>query len=895
MNIVLSSRILALPAALIAGALVALVILRLGRKSFSPRLFGVAIACGAMIAFLPAAIGVVEAQLHLSLTPFWDAAVKAFVLAGLAEEGAKLAAAYFLVRPYYERRTARDLVLGVAAVALGFALLENVLYVFAAADRWPATALARMATAVPIHALIGLVLGAGLARADSARSGAMRALLLARAWLIAALLHGFYDFPLFLALHAPLYPTPINQFAIAFSTTTPTLLAIIYLAAVIAACIGATRVIVWLRGASEAESGLAARPLWPNWLGRLVFARATGLALAVLLLLPSAIWVALAVNATIAGIMPVMTLEALSVCAASAMLGAIFLLRATPRAADAAPAIARPARASRKGAAIALGAFAVVGVAIVAFGGAIESARRNVLAYALVVSGNAYSSQGDLDRSLENYDSALAYKPDFIPALFQRAMANKTYQRYERTLEDLNSAVRLAPDDPAILGERANAFENLHQPENAVADLDRALTIKPDEPALLSVRAEILMNRGDFEKAAADLDRALTLKPDFALARAARGDLFLQKFEYENALRELDESIRIDPTFASAYFTRGRVRYYRGEFAAAVSDFQQANGRQPYAYSALWLYLARARAGQNGRDELIFWASRLSRNAWPFPVIEVYLGARSAPSALAVAANPDQLCEADYYIAEWLILQKLEDPATIGLKRAAAVCPKSFIEQNGAVAELKRLASASAAQSGAPLPAPFGAGASAAANGGPQPTRRDPDAARHFDQGATQQAQGKFDEAIAEYRTAIRLDPTHARAHRNLGEILKQQGMFDDAIVELREAVRLESDDAETHRLLGDVHLEQRAFDDSIAEYREAIRLQPTDAALHRFLGEAILEFSRGETGTNQVIGLSEACDQFAQGAELASSDPNFPILEGVVEASLGTRGHCPP
>ena len=85
--------------------------------------------------------------------------LKAFVLAGLGEEGAKLAAGYFFVRPDYERRTARDLALGVASVALGFALLENVLYVFAAADRWPATALSRMTTAVPVHALIGLVLG----------------------------------------------------------------------------------------------------------------------------------------------------------------------------------------------------------------------------------------------------------------------------------------------------------------------------------------------------------------------------------------------------------------------------------------------------------------------------------------------------------------------------------------------------------------------------------------------------------------------------------------------------------------------------------------------------------------------------------------------------------------
>ena len=327
MNLVLTSPILALPAALIGGALVALVILRLGRKTFSPRLFGMAIACGAMVAFLPAALGVVDARLHLALPPIWDATYRAFVLAGLAEEGVKLAAGYFLIRPYYERRTPRDLILGVAAVALGFALLENVFYVFAAAERWQATALSRMATAVPVHALIGLVLGSGLARADAAQRRAIRLALIARAWFIAALLHGFYDFPLMVGSHAPLYPTPINQLALVFSTTTPTLLSALYLAAIVAVCIGAAGVVVGLSGrvGPERFPTIAARPLWPNWLDRLVFARASGFVLAALLLVPAAIWIALLVDATLAGVALVLTFDALSVCIASAMLGILFL------------------------------------------------------------------------------------------------------------------------------------------------------------------------------------------------------------------------------------------------------------------------------------------------------------------------------------------------------------------------------------------------------------------------------------------------------------------------------------------------------------------------------------------------------------------------------------------
>ena len=80
-----SSAMLVIFFVLILLVSLALVILRLGRKTFSARLFGVAIACGAMVAFLPAALGVIDARLHLALPPIWDATYKAFILAGLAE------------------------------------------------------------------------------------------------------------------------------------------------------------------------------------------------------------------------------------------------------------------------------------------------------------------------------------------------------------------------------------------------------------------------------------------------------------------------------------------------------------------------------------------------------------------------------------------------------------------------------------------------------------------------------------------------------------------------------------------------------------------------------------------------------------------------------------------
>ena len=51
-----------------------------------------------------------------------------------------------------------------------------------------------------------------------------------------------------------------------------------------------------------------------------------------------------------------------------------------------------------------------------------------------------------------------------------------------------------------------------------------------------------------------------------------------------------------------------------------------------------------------------------------------------------------------------------------------------------------------------------------------------------------------MDEAIGEYREALRLKPDYAEAHNNLGVALEDRGSLDGAIAEYREALRLKPD-----------------------------------------------------------------------------------------------------
>jgi tetratricopeptide (TPR) repeat protein len=55
-------------------------------------------------------------------------------------------------------------------------------------------------------------------------------------------------------------------------------------------------------------------------------------------------------------------------------------------------------------------------------------------------------------------------------------------------------------------------------------------------------------------------------------------------------------------------------------------------------------------------------------------------------------------------------------------------------------------------------------------------------------------ASDQLDDAIVEYTRALDIDPTYSWAHHNLGLVLRAQGKLDQAISEFRSAVQQVSD-----------------------------------------------------------------------------------------------------
>jgi lipoprotein NlpI len=166
----------------------------------------------------------------------------------------------------------------------------------------------------------------------------------------------------------------------------------------------------------------------------------------------------------------------------------------------------------------------------------------------------------------------------------------------------------------------------------------------------------------------------------------------------ENAFRLYDEAVRLAPKDADAYRNRGRAAFHAGRFNVAIENFAAALKLDPKdAYAALWLHVARVRAGQNDAAELAANTERLDRSQWPWPVIEYYVGhsgveglEAAASSAEGANTRKEQTCEANFYAGAVLVNSRRNEAQRL-LSTAAQTCPRQFIEYAAAKLELNRL------------------------------------------------------------------------------------------------------------------------------------------------------------------------------------------------------------
>lgn len=148
------------------------------------------------------------------------------------------------------------------------------------------------------------------------------------------------------------------------------------------------------------------------------------------------------------------------------------------------------------------------------------------------------------------------------------------------------------------------------------------------------------------------------------------------------------------------YWYLGRELFEQGMYKESVFALQKIIEKKPeYQYSAIWLYLARARGEEtDGLDkELESNRTKWKEGKWQATIADFFAGRITADQFMKLAHDPDektdkgQTCEANFYSAQRHLIKHETEKAQPLLQAAANDCPKSFVEYDAAIAELEQL------------------------------------------------------------------------------------------------------------------------------------------------------------------------------------------------------------
>jgi len=144
----------------------------------------------------------------------------------------------------------------------------------------------------------------------------------------------------------------------------------------------------------------------------------------------------------------------------------------------------------------------------------------------------------------------------------------------------------------------------------------------------------------------------------------------------------------------------------------------------------------------------------------------------------------------------------------------------------------------------------------------------------YLDKGTAYYHKGMYDEAIAEFKKAIEIDPEFAEGYTNLGSAYAAKGMFDEAIAEFKKAIEINPNDAMAHNNLGGAYCRKGMYDEAVAEYERTLAINPN----------YIKDYIKAHFSHSRGVMLCEYCPEDIRYGKASKSDETITPSEEVVE-----------
>lgn len=216
--------------------------------------------------------------------------------------------------------------------------------------------------------------------------------------------------------------------------------------------------------------------------------------------------------------------------------------------------------------------------------------------------------------ALKDFELALAIKPDYLPALLNKAASYLGLQEYDKAMQVILAAEALAPnqspENQAMLFRLKGQLQHLKKDfSSALASYNQTLKLEPSSVEALLGRAEVNLDSGLL--LAAFQDYKTLMNSPLTASEATRVWIGLAKINilkknFDDANDALSAALKLSPSYFPGYLMRAKIRFEMRLFENAYQDIVFYLKQHPQDTTALTLAARTMSALGNFEKSLIF-------------------------------------------------------------------------------------------------------------------------------------------------------------------------------------------------------------------------------------------------------------------------------------------------
>jgi tetratricopeptide (TPR) repeat protein len=183
---------------------------------------------------------------------------------------------------------------------------------------------------------------------------------------------------------------------------------------------------------------------------------------------------------------------------------------------------------------------------------------------------------GQLAAAIQTLGLVIGENPKTSLAFVLRGQANAERHNDADAFADFSTAVQLDPENPERYSARGFFRLSRGNTVDALSDFNQAIELDPKNARAHNNRGMARLTSGEIKQSIEDFTECIKLDPKFVAAYNNRSVAYAKTDRRQEALADLNKAIELDPQAAGSYDIRGALWLDAQEYAKAVSDFTHA-------------------------------------------------------------------------------------------------------------------------------------------------------------------------------------------------------------------------------------------------------------------------------------------------------------------------------